>query len=154
MIVDWLLPLEAMIGDEALTVDCAAETVLVVTVKPAEVPLASPPPVAASVYPVPTLSILTPAKVATPFTAPSVVVPDSVPPPGFAPSARDTLPAKLRSVLPSASCAVTWTAGVIGAPAVVLDGCTVNTSCAAAPGVMSNSALVPVVRPVAAAVKV
>src|SRR6266550_4705612 len=98
--------------------------------------------------------MLRPANVATPFVAATVVVPDSVPPPGFAPSVTTTFAVKPGSVLPNASSAVTWTAGVIGAPAVVLDGWTVNTSCAAAPGVMLNGALVPGVRPVAAAVKV
>ena len=43
MIVDWLLPLEAMIGDEALTVDCAAETVLAVTLKSDEAAPVSAP---------------------------------------------------------------------------------------------------------------
>src|SRR6266545_5999875 len=124
MIVDWLLPLDAVIGDEALSVDCAAETLPAVMANPDEVPPASPPPAAVSVYPVPTLSILTPANVATPLTAPSVVVPDRVPPPGFVPSARDTLPAKVGSVFPSASSAETRTGGVMAAPAVVLLGCT------------------------------
>ena len=94
------------------------------------------------------------AKLATPATAAIVVVPESVPPPGLAPSATVTFAVKPVAVFPWASCAVTCTAGVIAAPAVGLVGCTVNTSCAAAPGVMSNAALPAVVRPVALAVRV
>src|SRR5947199_10808640 len=98
--------------------------------------------------------MLRPPHVATPPAAARVLVPDSALPPGLLPSATVTFAVNCVAVFPCASCAVTCTAGVIGEPAVVLDGCTLNTSCAAAPGVMSNSALVPVVRPVAAAVKV
>src|ERR1041385_4011650 len=76
--------------------------------------------------------------VATPFTAATVVVPDNVPPPGLAPSATVTVPVNPVAGFPCASRAVTCTAGVIGAPAGVVDGCTVNTSWLAAPGVMSN----------------
>src|SRR5205807_6259690 len=46
---DLLLPLEAMIGDEALTVDCAAETVLAVTLKSDEAaPVSASSPIIAS----------------------------------------------------------------------------------------------------------
>src|SRR6266704_1794917 len=102
---------------------------------------AGPVALAASVYPVPTLSILTFANVATPLTAVTLVVPASVPPPGLLRIASATLPVKGVAVLPCASCAVTWTAGVIAAPAVALDGWTVNTSSAAVPGVMLNAVL-------------
>src|SRR5439155_1112606 len=139
MIVDWLLPLEAMIGDEALTVDCAAETVLAVTLKSDE---AAP------------LSMLRPANVATPFVAATVVVPDSVPPPGFAPSVTTTFAVKPGSVLPSASCAVTCTAGVMAAPAAVLLGCAVNTSCVAAPATTLKAVLTFVAIPFVAAASV
>src|SRR5438128_4625926 len=98
--------------------------------------------------------MLKPANVATPPAAATVVVPDSAPPPGFVPSATVTFAVNWVAVFPCASCAVTCTAGVIGAPAVVLDGWTVNTSCVAAPGVILNGVLVPVGRPVAAAVRV
>src|SRR5436190_448812 len=98
--------------------------------------------------------MLRPANVATPPVAATIVVPDSAPLPGFVPSATVTFAVNWVAVFPCASCAVTCTAGVIGAPAVVLDGWTVNTSCVAAPGVMLNGALVPGVRPVAAAVRV
>src|SRR5256886_10373501 len=97
--------------------------------------------------------MLKPANVATPPAAATVVVPDSAPPPGFVPSATVIFAANWVAVFPCASCAVTCTAGVIGAPAVVLDGWTLNTSCDATPGVILNGVLVPVGRPVAAAVR-
>src|SRR2546425_514268 len=98
--------------------------------------------------------MLRPATGAPPRAAATVVVPDSAPPPGFVPSAAVTSAANWVAVFPCASCAVTCTAGVIGAPAVVLDGWTLNTSCDATPGVILNGVLVPVGRPVAAAVRV
>ena len=60
--------------------------------------------------------------VATPFTAGTVVVPDSVPLPELLPIATVTLPVKPVTVFPSPSWAVTWTPGAIAAPAVALDG--------------------------------
>src|SRR5438128_2657130 len=113
-----------------------------------------PVALAASVYPVPTLSILTFANVATPLTAATLVVPASVPPPGLAAIASATLPLNGVAVLPCASCAVTWTAGVIAAPRVALDGWTVNTRWVAPPAETLNAALVGDVSPVAAAVRV
>src|SRR6266850_1799908 len=91
------------------------------------------------------------ANVATPPTAPVVAVPERVPPAGFVPSATDTLPAKLGSILPSASSAETRTEGVMAAPAVVLVGCPVNSKCVAAPAAIVNAALVPPASPGAAA---
>src|SRR2546428_13990142 len=76
------------------------------------------------------------AKLATPATAAAVAVPASVPPLGFVPIATVTLPVNPLAVLPWASRTVTCTAGVIVAPAVVVVGCTVKTSCVAAPAVM------------------
>src|SRR5438094_10517829 len=81
------------------------------------------------------------ANVATPFTAATLVVPESVPPPGFAPSATVTVPVNPVAVFPCASCAVTCTAGVIAVPAAVLLGCTLNTSCLPVPAVTLNAAL-------------
>src|SRR5206468_9500723 len=52
------------------------------------------PLLADSVYPVPTLLMLSPGNFATPATAATVVVPERVPLPGFAPSATVTLPVK------------------------------------------------------------
>src|SRR6266704_4927373 len=82
------------------------------------------------------------ANVATPATAAAVAVPESVPPPALGPSVTFTLPAKPVATLPSASSAVTCTAGVIAAPAVALVGCTVKTSTLGAPAVTLNAALV------------
>src|SRR6267378_7407709 len=92
-------------------------------------------------------------KVAAPFTAATLVVPASAPPPGFAPNATVTLPTNPVAVFPNASCALTCTAGVIAAPASALLGCTVNTSCCAAAGETPNGALVTVrvVPPIVAA---
>src|SRR5712691_11690028 len=89
--------------------------------------------------------------VATPATAATEAVPDRVPPLGLAPIAAVTLPVNPVAVLPWASRAVTCTAGGIVAPAVVLVGCTLNTSWLAVPAATLNPALVPELSPVAAA---
>ncbi len=81
-------------------------------------------------------------KVATPPTAATVVAPDKVPPAGFSPIATVTAPLKPGTVFPRASRAVTCTAGVMAAPAVVLLGCVVKASRAADPGVTAKAALV------------
>src|SRR2546430_1556895 len=94
------------------------------------------------------------AKLATPATAAVVVVPESVPPPGLAPSATVTLPVKPVAVVPPAACAVTRTAGVMAAPGVRLLGCTVKARWFAAAGATSNGVLVVPVGPVALAVRV
>src|SRR5207244_2217369 len=78
--------------------------------------------------------MLNPGNVATPPAAATAVVPESVPPPGFAPIASVTVAMKAVAVLPCASCAVTWTAGAIDAPAVALDGWTESTRRVAARG--------------------
>ena len=92
----------------------------------------------------PLLLTLSVAKLATPLTAATVVVPASaaplVPVPGVI--ATVTVPVKLGTVFPAASCASTCTGGVSVAPAVALLGCVVKTSRVAAPGVMSKGALV------------
>src|SRR5207244_8423346 len=67
------------------------------------------------------------AKVATPATAATVLVPDKVPLLGFVPIATVMFPVNPLAVLPLASWAVTSTAGVIAAPAAVLVGCTLRT---------------------------
>ncbi len=92
--------------------------------------------------------------VATPETAATVVVPVSVPPPGFAPVATATSPLNPVAVFPCASRAVTCTAGAIVAPAVVFVGCTVKASWLAEPGVMLKAVLVAPVRLGALAVSV
>src|SRR6266850_7603121 len=86
--------------------------------------------------------MLRPGNVATPPTAATLAVPDSVPPPAFVPIATVTLAVKAVTVLPRASRAVTCTAGVIGLPAVVLVGWTEKTSSVAAPDVTLKAALV------------
>src|SRR5438477_415171 len=91
---------------------------------------------------------------ATPATAATVVVPASVPLPGFAAIATVTLAPNAVAVFPSASCAVTWTVGLIAVPAVVGLGDTLNTSSVALPAAMLNDTLVTPVGPVAAAVSV
>src|SRR5207249_7487029 len=101
----------------------------------------SPLAAAVRVYPLALLLTLRSENVATPATAATLVVPASVPLPGFAPSATVTVPVQPVAVFPCASCAATCTAGVIAAPAVALLGCTVNTSCPALPAVMLNPAL-------------
>src|SRR2546430_15852374 len=98
--------------------------------------------------------MLNPGNVATPPAAATAVVPESVPPPGFAPIASVTVAVNAVAVFPCASCAVTWTAGVIGAPAVAVAGCSVNTRRVAAPAAMLKLALGTGGRPAAAAVKV
>src|SRR2546427_780311 len=80
--------------------------------------------------------------VATPAAAVIVVVPDSVPPPGFAPMDIVTLLVKLVIVLPTESRAVTCTGGAMVVLAVVVVGCTVNASCDSGPRRMLNAELV------------
>jgi len=121
-------PLPVIIGDVATTVDWLADTVPVPAMSNAGDVPPSVPLEAVSVYPVPALSMLKVENVATPPTAATGPRPVSVPPPGFVSIARVTFPVNVVAVCPSASCAVTFTAGVIAAPAVVLLGGTVKTS--------------------------
>ena len=90
-------------------------------------------------------------KVATPATAATVVVPEMVPPAWFVPIATVTVPVKVGTRLPLTSSAVTSTGGAMCAPAAAALGCIENTSCVAAPGVMSKGSLVTPVRPAAVA---
>ena len=70
-------------------------------------------------------------------------VPERVPLAGLVPMARVTaVLLSVVTVLPRLSSTVTWTAGVMVAPAVVVVGWVVNTSWAAAPGVMVKGLLV------------
>src|SRR4051812_8278388 len=73
--------------------------------------------------------------VATPFTAATDVVPESVPPEGFVPIAMVTVSVAVVTVLPLASWIVTWTAGLIAAPTAVAEGWVVNRSRLAVPAV-------------------
>jgi hypothetical protein len=92
--------------------------------------------------------------VPTPFTAATVFVPESVPPPGFWPIAIVIDPLKLVAVLPYASRAVTWTAGEIEVLVCVVLGCTVKSNALALAAETLNDALVAPVSPLAAAVSV
>src|SRR5438094_9803027 len=94
------------------------------------------------------------AKRATPFTAATVVPPASTPPVGLLPSATLMAPVKLGTVLPNASWALTWTAGLMATPAAVVLGWTVKASRVAPAGVMLNAALVAPGRPAAVALSV
>src|SRR5881296_597329 len=104
---------------------------------------------AVRVYPDPRLLMLTFAKVATPLTAATVVVPERVPLAGLVPIASVMLVVAVVTVLPWTSWTTTCTAGVIA-----LLGCTMNASLDAAPALMLNALLVAPVRPVADAVSV
>src|SRR3954465_10626116 len=118
------------------TVKASFEADAGLTLNPAEVAPVSDADAAASVYPVPTLSMDRLEKVATPPVADTVVVPVSVPPPGLVPMATVMLAVELVTVLLKTSCTVTCTAGEMLAPAVALDGWTVKASLDAAPAVM------------------
>src|SRR5215831_2097978 len=93
-------------------------------------------------------------KLATPLTAATVAVPDSVPPPGLVPMATVTLAEELVTVLLNASCTVTCTAGAMDAPATALVGWTVNARLAAAAWLMLNADEVAPVNPAEVAVRV
>src|SRR5437762_9883091 len=71
--------------------------------------------------------------VATPLTAFTLVVPASVPPPGFAPSATVINPVKPVTTFPASSSADTRTAGIV-CPACVVCGCVVGGAYVAAAG--------------------
>src|SRR2546427_232053 len=122
-------------------------------VKKALVAPARPVAGADRLYALPLWAMLKSAKVATPATAATVVVPDRLPPPGLFAIATVTLALKPVAVLPKASRAITSTWGVILAPAVAVLGCTLNSSSVAGPANTRNAALVDA-RPVAVAVTV
>src|SRR5947199_133017 len=129
------------------TVNASCVAAAADTVKGLLVALVGPEADAVSVYPVPALLMLRFANVATPLDAATVVVPASVPLPGFAPRAMVTVPLDPVAALP-------WTSSPAPGTAVVLTGCTVNTRRSAAAAPTSNAALVPLATPVAAAVSV
>src|SRR5207249_6679419 len=105
---------------------------------------ARPVAVADRLYALPLWAMLRSAKVATTATAATVVVPERVAPLVPVPAAivSVTSPAKLVAACPEASRTVTWTAGLMVTPAVVLPGWALNTSAAASAAVMWNDALV------------
>src|SRR5216117_823391 len=96
--------------------------------------------------------MLSPENVASPATAATVFVPDKMPVLGFVPIATVMFPVNPVAVLPLASWAVIWTAGVIAAPATAFVGCTENTNCVAVPAVMLKAELVVLPAPVAVSV--
>src|SRR5437762_13160281 len=99
--------------------------------------------------------MLSVAKLATPLTAATVVVPASTPPAGLVQIGRAaSRHGELGTVVPAASCAATCTAGVSVVPAGAFAGCPVHTRWVAAPGVMPNGVLVAAVRPVGVTVRV
>ena len=79
--------------------------------------------VAANVYPVPDLFIERLLKVATPLTAATVAVPESVAAPGLVPIAKVTFLISVVTVLLFASVMRIVIAGLIATAAVALDGC-------------------------------
>src|SRR5205814_1053218 len=92
--------------------------------------------------------------VATPVTAATVAVPDSVPPPGLAPIATVMLAVRSEERRVGKAWTVTCTAGAIAKPAVALVGWTVKASLDAAAGVPSNAHAVAPVSAADAAVSV
>src|SRR5436190_2184362 len=91
--------------------------------------------------------------VATPLTAFTLVVPASVPPPGFAPSATVINPVKPVTTRPEARRAANHTTG-IGWPARVDCGCVVNARFVAGGAVILTDVLVLPVNPDALATSV
>src|SRR5438874_1487807 len=75
-------------------------------------------------------------KLATPATALTEVVPESVPAPGFVPIANVIVAVEVVTVFAKASCTVTCTAGAMATPATAFEGCTVIASFEAAAKVM------------------
>src|SRR5260370_40147293 len=75
------------------------------------------------------------AKLATPPTAATVVVPESVPVAGLVPIATVTLPANVVTRFPFASRTLTCTAGANAIPACIVVGCTVNATWLGGPAV-------------------
>src|SRR5947208_1593690 len=106
-------------ADVIAEVAAAAE----VTVNGALVAPVSAPPVARRVYPAPARSIERAPNVATPLASVAAVsVPDSVPPAGFVPIATVIDVPATGTALPDTSSTVTAMAGLIAAPAAVVDG--------------------------------
>ena len=77
--------------------------------------------------------------VAIPPLALIEAVPPSVPPDGLLPIAMLTCAVEMVTGMPAASCTCTTTAGVIAAPALAFEGCTVKASFAAGPEIVVGS---------------
>ena len=91
--------------------------------------------------------------VAAPLTAATGVVPESVPVPGFVPSATAMRADDVVATLPDESSTLTTTPGVITTPSAVFEGCVKNANCVGTPE-MSKLGLVAPVRPVLDALNV
>src|SRR5437588_743719 len=90
-------------------------------------------------------------KLATPAVAATVLVPESVPPPGLKLMATVMVAAELVTVLPKVSWTTIWIAGLMATPATADEGWTPKASLLAAAGVMLKALLVaPVSEPEAA----
>src|SRR5262249_31534505 len=103
------------------------------------------------------LSIDSPEKLATPATAGTVVVPESVAPGAPVPAviASVTFPVKLDAVCPEASRAITTMVGESAVPAVAgSGGCTLKNNCVPTEAMMLNAALDAPLSPAADAVSV
>src|SRR5262245_10610553 len=119
----------AIVVVEGCSVKLSCVPVPGLMVKNALVAEVRPEALAVSLYPTAALSIDRPENVATPATAATVVVPDSVAPGAPVPPviASVTFPVKLDAVSPEASRATTTMEGEREAPAVAgSGGCTVK----------------------------
>src|SRR2546428_523661 len=94
------------------------------------------------------------AKLASPLDAATVVVPERVPALGLVPMATVMEAEELVTVLPKVSWTATWTAGLMGDPAVALVGWTVKATLEAEAGVMLKVLEVAPVRGAEAALRV
>ena len=119
--------------------------------KLADVAVLSPLAVASNVYPVPTLSIEISLNVASPLTAATTNVPDSVPLDGLLLIANVILSVAVGTRFPPASSTWTLIAGETDTVAAVFTGSTPKASCVAAPTVMSKLVDVAVPSPPAVA---
>src|SRR3989442_2488832 len=116
--------------------------------------LLKPVAVAVSEYPDPGLLMVSVEKVATPFTAVTVVVPDNAPLAGLEPITTVMLFVALVTVLPRLSCTATWTAGAMAVFDRASLGCTTKLSRVGVPAVMLNALLVAPVSPAVVAMSV
>jgi len=143
---------ETVLVGSTLNASCAAAPS--VMLKLAEVAVVNPVTVASKVYPLPTLSIETLLKVASPLTAATTNVPDKVPLPGLLLIANVILSVADVTKFPATSCISTFIAGAMDAADVVLLGSILKASLTGVLGVILKLADVAVLKPVALASKV
>src|SRR5512146_602346 len=132
------LPPAVNTAGETATLDVEPETTPAETLKDADRTPGRPGEVALSVQPVPAVSMVSDANVATPATALMGPPPDRVAPPALAPNPIVTGAVELVCLLPNWSRISTWTAGVIGIPMVVPDGGTRKTIALAGAGLTTT----------------